>query len=146
MGPSAISIKKHVCAPHLFVLTDDFCNKTQTFWYFSNSWVMTFCFAFGLAAVSRGKCSLQLLLAVLVCLWDELKNRMSLTDVPCTKIKSRPTRCYMEPTGWSGSLRHILWDTTIRHISGQKMSSSCLLFYLIVSVMLLFKKKEKHLL
>lgn len=46
MGPSAFSIKRHVCAPHLFVLTDDFCNKTQTFWYFLDSWVMTLCFAF----------------------------------------------------------------------------------------------------
>lgn len=46
MGPSAFSIKRHVCAPHLFVLTDDFCNKTQTFWYFLDSWVMTLRFAF----------------------------------------------------------------------------------------------------
>lgn len=46
MGPSAFSIKRHVWAPHLFVLTDDFCNKTQTFWYFLDSWVMTLRFAF----------------------------------------------------------------------------------------------------
>lgn len=46
MGPSAFPIKRHVCAPHLFVLTDDFCHKTQPFWYSLDSWVMTLRFAF----------------------------------------------------------------------------------------------------
>lgn len=95
-GPSAFSINRHVCAPHLFVLIDDFCNKTQTFWYFLDSWLMTLRFAFLGSwpfpvenVACRNYCS-----CFLVCLWDLMKNRMSLVDVPPTTIKSRHAVCW----------------------------------------------------
>lgn len=119
MGPSAFSINRHVCTPHLFVLTDDFCNKTQTFWYFLDSWVMTLRFAFfGLVAVSvenvacRNYCS-----CFLVCLWDEMKNRMSLADALPATIKSRPAVC------WGTQGCAIFFETMGIRNSAQNMSS-----------------------
>lgn len=81
----------HICLCSQMI----FCNKTQTFWYFLDSWVMTLRFAllglwlFPVENVAcRNYCS-----CFLVCLWDEMKNRLTLADVPPATIKSRPTVC-----------------------------------------------------
>lgn len=133
MGPSAFSIKRHVCAPHLFVLTDDFCNKTQTFWYFLDSWVMTLRFAFfGLVAVSRGKCSLQKLLAVFWCVCG-LKWRIEwvLPMLCLPQLRADPL-CARERTRWEISLCHLVWDTTVG--PENLITAVFLLFCLIITL------------
>lgn len=134
LRPSAFSIKRHVCAPHLFVLTDDFCNKTQTLWYFLDSWVMTLRFTFSglwLFPVENAACT-NYCSRFLVCLWDEMKNRMALADVLLATIKSRPAVCWRthKMKKQFAPLRHCLLRQRSRALS-QKTKPSIILSFIL---------------
>lgn len=148
-GPSAFSINSHVCTPHLFVLTDDFCNKTQTFWYFADSWVMTFRFAFwGLwlfpvENVARRDYSSYFLVG----LRDEVKNRVNLADVLVCTIKSRPPVCSGTHPIRKQHLRNdnSLWEMTvgIKVYQPRKCHLHTRLYCSVLSSQLLFQYEKK---